>query len=438
VLATAVCDHYNYVRLREEGKESTNYAKQNILMLGPTGVGKTYLIKCLSELIGVPFVKADATKFSETGYVGGDVEDIVRDLAAKAEGDLELAQYGIVYIDEVDKIATSQGSLGRDVSGGGVQRGLLKIMEDTDVPLRAPNDVTSQIQSMLEFQQKGRMSKPVINTRHILFIVSGAFEGLNPIIEKRMRSSSIGFKGGEYVNPSSSELFRQVRTEDFMQFGFEPEFIGRLPVRVVCDPLAEEHLYRILASSEGSIIRQYQTSFSAYDIQMDIHESALRGIASKAVLEKTGARGLITVCEKVFRGFKYELPSSKVRVFTADALLVENPLAALEKIMENELREWAEEMSRQMSDYETGFMEKNQIKIHFDESAQRAVSEKVEAGTSTGEFLNGVLKNYAYGLGLIQKKTGQNSFILDRKAIERPDEVLDQWVKESYEAQGRP
>src|SRR5437762_5861896 len=194
VLSVALCDHYHHVRLALEGKESPNYAKQNIILIGPTGVGKTYLIRSAADLIGVPFVKADATKFSETGYVGGDVEDMVRDLLRLAEGDASRAQYGIIYIDEIDKIAAATNMPGRDVSGRGVQTNLLKLMEETEVPARAPNDIAGQIQAMMELTQ-GRRKKqpPVINTKHILFVVSGAFGGLEKLIRKRLRDASIGF-----------------------------------------------------------------------------------------------------------------------------------------------------------------------------------------------------------------------------------------------------
>jgi len=157
VLSIAVCDHYNHVKLVEAGKAEGEYQKQNVILIGPTGVGKTYLIKCIAQLIGVPFVKGDATKFSETGYVGGDVEDLVRELVQKADGNVKLAQYGIIYIDEVDKIATAPNLVGRDVSGRGVQSNLLKLMEETEVPLRSPADLTSQLQAALEFQRHGRI-----------------------------------------------------------------------------------------------------------------------------------------------------------------------------------------------------------------------------------------------------------------------------------------
>src|SRR2546427_4872872 len=189
VLAIAVCDHYNHAKyLRQLEKENPKqaeqleYTKQNVILVGPTGVGKTYLIKHIADLIKVPFVKADATKFSETGYVGGDVEDLARQLVHRADGDIRLAQYGIVYLDEIDKIASAPNLVGRDVSGRGVQTNLLKLMEETEVPARAPHDIAGQIQAMMELTQgRGRKQPATINTKHILFVVSGAFGGLEKI-----------------------------------------------------------------------------------------------------------------------------------------------------------------------------------------------------------------------------------------------------------------
>src|SRR6201985_3742393 len=199
-LSIAVCDHYNHVnriyRLEKEDPEAAKrieYIKGNVLLLGPTRVGKTYLIKHIAELIGVPFVKADATKFSETGYVGGDVEDLVRELVQKADDDVNRAQFGIIYIDEIDKIAAAGNMIGRDVSGRGVQTTLLKLMEETEVPLRSMNDLQGQLQAAFEFQRKGKARRETINTRHILFVVSGAFERLKQQVTRRVRQGQIGF-----------------------------------------------------------------------------------------------------------------------------------------------------------------------------------------------------------------------------------------------------
>src|SRR5678815_1389959 len=325
VLAIAVCDHYNHIRyLRSltaedaERAQRLEYAKQNVLLIGPTGVGKTYLVKHIADLIGVPFVKADATKFSETGYVGGDVEDLVRDLVHKADGDVELAQYGIIYIDEIVKIAAPAQMVGRDVSGRGVQTTLLKLMEETEVPVRSQNDIQAQLQAALEFQRTGQRSQPdTVNTRNILFIVSGAFEKLPELIAHRLEAPPPGGDGR-----AAAELIRQATTRDFIAYGFEPEFIGRLPVRVVCEQLRVDDFYEIMERSEGSILRQYERAFRAYGIEVTFVESALREIARQAAEEKTGARGLLTVCERILRNFKYELPGTGVKRFTVDALLI--------------------------------------------------------------------------------------------------------------------
>ncbi|MDR1436018.1 MAG: AAA family ATPase [Puniceicoccales bacterium] len=323
VLSVTVCDHYNHVRhcLANPDAAIADYSKPNVLLLGPTGVGKTYLMRNLAKLLGVPFAKGDATKFSETGYIGNDVEDLVRDLLRATNGNAELAQYGIIFIDEVDKIASSEES-GRDVSGRGVQINLLKLMEDADVSIVAPNDITAQMRAMVNFDSK-TCKKKSISTRHILFIVSGAFDKLNDHVRRRTADSAIGF-GCRGKNGKNCYL-DQATTADFVLYGLEPEFIGRLPVRVACKHLEKNDLAQILQRSEGSILRQYVLDFSGYGIALSFDDDAIYAIAAIAEEEKTGARGLMTVLERLFRDFKFHLPSSAVRRLHVTKDVVANP-----------------------------------------------------------------------------------------------------------------
>ena len=437
VLATAVCDHYRHIAACREPEHCRHYMKQNVLMLGPTGVGKTYLVKSLSELIGVPFTKADATKYSETGYVGGDVEDLVRDLVHKAGGDIALAESGIIYLDEIDKISSPAGLQGRDVSGSGVQRGLLKIMEETQVPLRNPQDLQSQLQAVMEFQQKGKIAKPLINTRHILLIASGAFGRLEDIIERRLKKATVGFlaSGEASSRAERQDLLRRARTEDFVEYGFEPEFVGRLPVRVVCDPLSAEDLHNILTTSEGSILRQYEAAFAAYGIKVRFEDAALQEIAQRAAGEGTGARGLATVLEKALRDFKYELPSSSLRELTVDKPMVRDPAAALQSLLREDRTEKEGMAEAGIREFEKNFFEKCGIPIEFDGEAvgflkaEIAVSEQ-----SPGAFLEKLFSNYAYGLGLIQKRRPREKYRIPREGAAHPGAVLEQWIKDAYEA----
>ena len=288
-------------------------------------MGKTHLIRSAAELIGVPFVKADATKFSETGYVGGDVDDLVRDLVRRAGGDVKKAEHGIIYFDEVDKLATRGEGGGRDVSGRGVQTNLLKLMEDGDVPVVSPNDMTGQLQNAMSAMRGSGGTQPeTVNTRHILFIVSGAFSGIEKIIRQRLDAKN---------KPTTDQLISQVATADLISYGLEPEFIGRLPVRVACHGLSTEDLFNVLRRSESSLIHQYERAFAAYGIRCEFKDDGLRRLAELAADEKTGARGLMTICERVFRDFKFKLPGSRVKKFSVTAKLVESPAEELRRLL---------------------------------------------------------------------------------------------------------
>ena len=433
VLSVALCDHYHHVRLALEGKESPNYAKQNIILIGPTGVGKTFLIRNAADLIGVPFVKADATKFSETGYVGGDVEDMVRDLLRLAGGDVTRAQYGIIYIDEIDKIAAASNVTGRDVSGRGVQTNLLKLMEETEVPARSPNDIAGQIQAMMDFTQRGRKPPATINTKHILFIVSGAFGGLEKIIRQRLREATIGFAAKERPLETTEEVLAHAQTPDFIEFGFEPEFIGRLPVRVVCHSLNVDDLFLILKNSEGSIIRQYEQDFAAYGIEVLFADEGLRRIAERAGDERTGARGLMTVCERVFRDIKFELPSSSVKRFVVTRELVDDPAGELQKIL-GDPRQEEKIVARQLVDeFARRFQENHGMKITFTTAAaDLLVNEALEKSQTVRDLCAKRFKDFHFGLKLIAQNAGQREFTLDVNAVQEPDKVLSEWVVASY------
>jgi endopeptidase Clp ATP-binding regulatory subunit ClpX len=437
VLSVALCDHYHHVRLALEGRDQPYYTKQNVILLGPTGVGKTYLIRSIADLIGVPFVKADATKFSETGYVGGDVEDLVRDLVRRADGDVERAQYGIIYIDEIDKIAAASNLSGRDVSGRGVQTNLLKLMEETEVPARAPNDIAGQIQAMMELTQgRGRKQPAVINTKHILFVVSGAFDNLDKIVRKRLREATIGFAAAAQVAPNEDQSLHLAHTRDFIDYGFEPEFIGRLPIRVVCQPLNVDDLFLILKSSEGSIIRQYEQSFGAYGIEVLFHDDGLKRIAELAADEKTGARGLMTVCERAFRDLKFELPSTHVQRFVVDRNLVDQPQAELQRLLaKQQIEEQA--ISRQVvHEFGRRFEETHNLKLTFTEpAADRLVALAQEQVKTVRDVCAERFKDFQFGLKLVAKNTGQREFTVDVETVDSPDQALSNWVVASYRAE---
>lgn len=437
VLATAVCDHYHHARMLREHRESGDpsehleFTKQNVIIIGPTGVGKTYLVKHIADLIGVPFVKADATKFSETGYVGADVDDLVRDLVAKANGDLELAEHGIIYLDEIDKLSSGPDKLGRDVSGRGVQTALLKLMEETEVPLYAPNDIRSQMQMMFD-TRKGRTGREVVNTRNILFIVSGAFSGLDKIIEKRTNRKSIGFVSADTKSTAPEHLFREVRTKDFIDFGFEAEFIGRLPVRVVCDPLNADDLFQIMKNSEGSLIRQYEREFAAYGVKAVFEDDALREIAQRAEDEKTGARGLVTAWERVLRDFKFEMPSLGLPELHIDAALVQNPEAALSMCRATAAslaRELGAAHAEEVHAFAERFQREHGFTLDFDDAAVAAVAARaVREGMSVEAMCGKLFKDYPFGLKLVSRNSGETRFSITAVAVENPDKFVSELV----------
>jgi len=437
VLAIAVCDHYNHARLaqaRGHADGPLEYAKQNVIMVGPTGVGKTYLVRHVAELIGVPFVKADATKFSETGYVGGDVDDLVRELVAKANGNVALAQYGIIYIDEVDKIASAGDHMGRDVSGRGVQTTLLKLMEDTDVPLRSPNDIQAQLQAAMDFQKRGSVKRESINTRHILFIVSGAFDKLADRISRRLRSAGMGF-GAEPSPPASeaASLLLLATTRDFVDFGLEPEFIGRLPVRVACEALDEDDLFEVLKQSEGSFIRQYERAFRAYGIEAVFSDEALRAIATAAATEQTGARGLLTVCERFLREFKYELPGSGVTTFEITPQVLANPAEAIAGLLQAGHREVEGAQRLVISQFAQRFSEQHNLTFQFDDAAVTRLLEcAAEKKIPARDLCSSLFKDYQFGLGLIRRNSGRSEFVIPPEAVDAPDRILSAWVVASY------
>src|SRR6266481_4565959 len=366
VLAIAVCDHYNHTNyLRRLEKEDATraqeieYIKQNVILVGPTGVGKTYLIKHIADLIKVPFVKADATKFSETGYVGGDVEDLVRELVHKAK-------------------------------------------------------------------------RETINTRHILFVVSGAFEKLKEQVARRVRQGQIGFRA-EPVQVMDNELFQHVTTKDFIEYGFEPEFIGRLPVRVVCEDLDADDLFNIMKYSEGSLLRQYERAFRAYGIEISFEDEALRLLAEAAAMEKTGARGLLTVFEKLFRDYKYYLAGSGLTQLRVTATLVREPRRVLDRLRVEGHKLEAQMLEADARQFAEKFSNEHGLEIVFDETAIRRLVERAQTERMTmSDLCAHLFKDYQFGLNLIKKNTGRTKFVLDAEATDAPDKFLSEMVAQSY------
>ena len=300
VLSVAVYNHYKRVL---SGKDlDVELQKSNILMLGPTGSGKTYLAQTLAKVLNVPFAIADATTLTEAGYVGEDVENILLKIIQAADYDVERAEHGIIYIDEIDKITkkSENVSITRDVSGEGVQQALLKIIEGTDASVPPQGGRKHPQQELIP-----------INTSNILFICGGAFDGLDKIIETRLDQSSIGFGSEikEKTDAKTDELFKQVMPEDLTKFGLIPEFICRVPVTVSLDFLDEDALKEILTTPKNALVKQFEKLFELDDVKLTFTEGALDAIAKKAVDRKTGARGLRSILEAAVMNTMYETPS---------------------------------------------------------------------------------------------------------------------------------
>jgi len=499
ILATKICTHFNRIKRAMESENPlgsmVGSIKNNVLMIGPTGVGKTYVIKLIADKIGVPFVKGDATKFSETGYVGGDVEDLVRDLVREADEDIELAQYGIIYIDEIDKIASSRNLIGADVSRTGVQRALLKPMEETEVDLKVPHDPISMIQEIEQYRKTGKREKRSVNTANILFIMSGAFSELVPIIKKRLTRQDIGFGARIRKTDEDTDILLNVRSEDLTEFGFESEFVGRLPVRAVFEHLSEDDLYYVLKNPNNPIILGKKLDFAAYGIDVKFEDRLLRKLAKDAFAENTGARGLVSAVERTLIEFEKRLPSTKIKKFPATAAYIAAPAAAIQSLLDASERPKTDAVFDQLvqAEKETikGYLKENKnnltekysltmtpsridlvaacytkntldigkiitrIKSYYDEikkielyfyknhdinivleedAIDFIIEQLIAASIDLKRVYQKIEEDFKYGLKLAHEKTNRNRFFLTRQAMLNPEEYIANLIKEDIKS----
>ncbi len=495
ILATKICTHFNRITYSETALDDISSMvgriKNNVLMIGPTGVGKTYMVKLIAKKIGVPFVKGDAPKFSETGYVGGDVEDLIRDLVREADGDIELAQNGIIYIDEIDKIASSRNLVGSDISRTGVQRALLKPMEETEVELKVPHDPISMMQEIERFRETGERDKRTVNTKNILFIMSGAFADMAEIIQKRIRSQSIGF-GAHIANAQEqADILKYVKSEDLIEFGFESEFVGRLPVQAVFEKLTEADLFKILKNPNNPVILGKKLDFAAYSIDVKFEDKLLDMLAKNAFLENTGARGLVSAIEKALLPFETALPSTDAKIFPATYSLVRHPETWLEQFkaspdsdeiseayekvadeekefileyMESDKKNLAEKYnltltrsridtvadfycshimdignvfkmiksySDEIKEIELYFYKSHDVNIVMEEDAiDFIISQFANSPINSEDVYKKLTADFELGLKLVQEKTGRTRFFITREALLNPEAYIGNLIKD--------
>ena len=501
ILATKVCTHFNRIKYAEssEDKEQPMLGniKNNILMIGPTGVGKTYMIKLIAQKIGVPFVKGDATKFSETGYVGGDVEDLVRDLVREADDDIELAEYGIIYIDEIDKIASSNNLIGPDVSRTGVQRALLKPMEETEVDLKVAHDPISMLEEVERYRKTGKRRKRVVNTKNILFIMSGAFDQLAEITKKRIVDQGIGFGASVKSHSESLDYLKYTKPEDLIRFGFETEFIGRLPVISLFEKLTEDDLFTILKNPNNPVILSKKLDFKAYGIDVKFDNEALRAMAHLAYKEGTGARALVSVIEKVLVKLEKRLPSTDIKKLSVTEQVVKDPEVALQEIVSKaNSAKWQRTYERLLQDEKASiegyvqdhqalltdkyhvmltpsrrnliadmyamstcdmnavmkkisrdydqikniqdyFCETHDLNVTLADDAIDVVIRQMNASqTGLRNFYKRLTSDFEDGLRLIRDRTGKNTFVITTEALDNPEGFLNDLVRKMYKEDG--